>query len=97
VAAYPRTKLGSDHNCLIRTFKFEAKELISKTRTRHNISSVRDTQKHEMLKDELDKHIRFNNNDNEDKNIEEQWRNIKNNIHNALEKVLGYKRKERLR
>jgi hypothetical protein len=30
---------------------------------------------------------------NKGKNIEDQWRNIKNNIHNAVEKVLGYKTK----
>jgi len=45
-----------------------------------------------MLKDELDKYIRLDNN-NEDENIENQWQIIKNSIHNAIEKVVGYKKK----
>jgi len=45
-----------------------------------------------MLKDELDKHIRFDNNNNEDENIGDQWI-IKNRIHNADEKILGYRKR----
>jgi hypothetical protein len=44
-----------------------------------------------MLKD--NKYIRFNNNNNEGKNIKDQWRNIKNNIYNAVEEILGYRKK----
>jgi len=46
-----------------------------------------------MLKDELDKHIRFNNNSNKDKSIEDQWRNTENSIQNALKKILKYRKK----
>jgi hypothetical protein len=46
-----------------------------------------------MKKDELDRYIRFNNNNNESKNIEGQWRNINNSIYNAVEKILEYKKK----
>jgi len=45
-----------------------------------------------LLKDELDKHIKLNNNNNKDKNIEDQ-RIIKNSIHNAVEKILEYRKR----
>jgi len=46
-----------------------------------------------MLKNEFKKHIRLDNNNNESKSIEDQWRNIKDRIHNAVEKILGYRKK----
>jgi len=39
-----------------------------------------------MLRNELDKQIKLDHN-NEDENIEDQWRIIKNNIHNDIEKI----------
>jgi len=38
-----------------------------------------------MLKDELNKYIKLNNNNNEDENIENRWQNIKNNIQSTVE------------
>jgi len=87
VATYSGANIGSDHDSLIEILKFKRKHNQKKNKV-YNISSLR---KREMTKDELDKHIRFNN--NESKNIEEQWWNIKNSIHNALGKILGYRKK----
>jgi len=57
------------------------------------ISFLNDTGKCEMLKDKFDKKIKFDNNNNKDENIEDQWQNIKNSIHNIMEKILGYRRR----
>jgi hypothetical protein len=44
------------------------------------------------MKNELDKHIKLDNNNDEGENVENQWRSIRSSIHNAVEKVLGYKK-----
>jgi len=43
------------------------------------------------LKDKFDKHARLDNNESE--NVEDQWRIIKNNMHNVVEKVLGCRKR----
>jgi len=53
VAAYPGADIESDHNFLTGTFK----EKKQKQKQGINIFSLRDTRKHEMLKNELDKQI----------------------------------------
>jgi hypothetical protein len=43
----------------------------------------------EMLKDKFNKNTKLD----KMKNIEDQWRNIRNSIHNTVEKMLGYKKR----
>jgi len=93
VAAYSSADIGSDHNPLIGTLRFKGKRIISKNKSKaYDISFLSDRRKRKILKDEFDKHIRLNNNNNEGESMEDQWQNIKNSIHNAFEKVLRYRK-----
>jgi hypothetical protein len=94
VVVCPGADIESDHNPLIRIFRFKRKQVISKNKNKaYNIFSLRDIRKCEILKDKLDKHIRLNNNNERTNNIKDQWQNIKDGIYNAVKKVLEYRKK----
>jgi len=85
VAAYPGD-IRSDHNPLIGTLKFKEKRIISKNKNKVYDISLSNTQKRKMK----DKDIRHS----VIRTIKVRiWRNIKDNIHNDVVKLLGYKKR----
>jgi len=77
--------IRSDRNPLIGIFKSREKRIANEKKSRTYIF-LSDIEKREVLKNELDKHIRFDNN-NKDENIEDQW--CQNGIYYAIEGLLG--------
>jgi len=60
MAAYPSVDIGSDYNPLIGTLKFRRKQVTNRNEKKaYDISSLNDIRKREILKDELDKHIKL--------------------------------------
>jgi len=89
MSMYPSANIGSDYNPVIGILRFKEKRVANKNKRKtYDISSLAIQ---EILRDKFNKHIRFNNNNNEGENIENQWCIIRNNIHIAVEKILGYR------
>jgi len=83
---YPGADIGSDHNLLIDA-QVQRKMDEQETRT-YDIFFLSDTGKREILRYELDKYIKLDNNNNE-----YQWRIIKNSINKAVEEILEYRKR----
>lgn len=93
MAAYPGADIGSDHNPLIGTLEFRGKLVAARRKSKtYNILALSDTGKREQLRDELNRNIKPEN--NAEGSVEDQWKNIKNDILAATEKILGYKKRE---
>jgi len=63
---------GLNHNPLIGTSKFKEKQVVNRKKSKiYAIFFLNDTEKHEILKNELSKYIKLGNNNNESENTKD--------------------------